>query len=82
MANEYTFERRVIYTEYEYVMADSEKEAWAKVNNGDIEDSETGDFYDYYDDPYLIEKLTNDPLVEMVKEYALPEQYELFEYNG
>ena len=82
MANEYTFERRVIYTEYEYVMADSEKEAWAKVNNGDIEDSETGDFYDYYDDPYLIETVVNDPLVEMVCKYATPEQYELFEYNG
>ena len=82
MTNEYTFERRVIYTEYEYVTADSEKEAWKKVNEGDIEDSETGDFYDYYDDPYLIETLTNDPLVEMVQEYALPEQYELFEYNG
>jgi len=78
MANEYTFERRVIYTEYEYVKADSEKEAWKKVNEGDIEDSETGDFYDYYDDPYLIEKLINDPLVEMVQEYAEPEQYELF----
>ena len=78
MANDYTFERRVIYTEYEYVKADSEKEAWKKVNEGDIEDSETGDFYDYYDDPYLIEKLINDPLVEMVQEYAEPEQYELF----
>ena len=78
MANEYTFERRVIYTEYEYVKADSEEEAWDKVNSGDIEDSETGDFYDYYDDPYLIEKLINDPLVEMVQEYAEPEQYELF----
>ena len=78
MANEYTFERRVIYTEYEYVKADSEKEAWKKVNEGDIEDSETGDFYDYYDDPYLIEKLINDPLVNMVTEYGRPEQYELF----
>ena len=82
MANEYTFERRVIYTEYEYVTADSEKEAWKKVNEGDIEDSETGDFYDYYDDPYLIEKVINDPLVEMVCEYGKPEQYELFDYNG
>ena len=79
MANEYTFERRVIYTEYEYVKADSEKEAWKKVNEGDIEDSETGDFYDYYDDPYLIEKLINDPVVEMVQEYAKPKQYELFD---
>jgi len=82
MANEYTFERRVIYTEYEYVKADTEKEAWKKVNEGDIEDSETGDFYDYYDDPYLIEKFINDPLVSMVQEYATPEQYELFDYNG
>ena len=78
MANEYTFERRVIYIEYDYVEANSEEEAWAKVNSGDIDDSETGDFYDYYDDPYLIEKLINDPLVEMVQEYAEPEQYELF----
>ena len=82
MANEYTFERRVIYTEYEYVTADTEKEAWKKVNEGDIEDSETGDFYDYYDDPYLIEKVINDPLVEMICEYGKPEQYELFDYNG
>jgi len=82
MANEYTFERRVIYTEYEYVTADTEKDAWDKVNSGDIDDSETGDFYDYYDDPYLIETRINDPLVSMVQEYATPEQYELFEYNG
>ena len=82
MANEYTFERRVIYTEYEYVKADSEKEAWKKVNEGDIEDSETGDFYDYYDDPYLIETVINDPLVSMVTEYGRPEQYELFDNNG
>lgn len=79
MANNYTFERRVIYTEYEYVKADSEKEAWTKVNSGDIEDSDTGDFYDYYDDPELIETDFNDPLVEMVKVYSLPEQFELFE---
>ena len=82
MANEYTFERRVIYTEYEYVTADTEKEAWKKVNEGDIEDSETGDFYDYYDDPYLIETVINDPLVSMVTEYRRPEQYELFDNNG
>ena len=82
MANEYTFERRVIYTEYEYVMADSEKEAWAKVNNGDIEDSETGDFYDYYDDPYLIETRIRDPLVSMITEYGRPVQFELFENIG
>ena len=83
MANEYTFERRVIYTEYEYVKADSEKEAWKKVNEGDIEDSETGDFYDYYDDEsVLIETVINDPLVSMVTEYGRPEQYELFDNNG
>jgi|14BtaG_2_1085337.scaffolds.fasta_scaffold38225_3 hypothetical protein len=78
MANEYTFERRVIYTEYEYVKADTEKEAWKKVNEGDIEDSETGDWYDYYDDPYLIETRINDPLVDMIHEYRKPVQYELF----
>lgn len=82
MANEYTFERRVIYTEFEYVEANSESEAWDKVNSGDIEDSETGDFYDYYDDPYLIETVINDPLVSMITEYGKPEQYQLFEYNG
>jgi len=78
MANEYTFERRVIYTEYEYVTADTENDAWDKVNSGDIEDSETGDWYDYYDDPELIETVINDPLVNMVTEYGRPEQYELF----
>ena len=78
MANEYTFERRVIYTEYEYVTADTENDAWHKVNSGDIEDSETGDWYDYYDDPELIETVINDPLVNMVTEYGRPEQYELF----
>ena len=83
MANEYTFERKVIYTEYDYVEADSEEEAWAKVNSGDIQDSELGDFYDYYDDESeLIEENINDPLVEMVTEYGKPKQYELFEYNG
>ena len=78
MANEYTFERRVIYTEYEYVTADTENDAWDKVNSGDIEDSETGDWYDYYDDPELIETVINDTLVNMVTEYGRPEQYELF----
>ena len=78
MANEYTFERRVIYTEYEYVTADTENDAWDKVNSGDIEDSETGDWDDYYDDPELIETVINDPLVNMVTEYGRPEQYELF----
>ena len=78
MANEYTFERRVIYTEYEYVTADTENDAWDTVNRGDIEDSETGDWYDYYDDPELIETVINDPLVNMVTEYGRPEQYELF----
>ena len=83
MANDYTFERRVIYIEYEYVEANSEEEAWAKVNSGDIDDSETGDFYDYYDDEsVLIETVINDPLVSMVTEYGRPEQYELFDNNG
>tara|TARA_B110000858_G_scaffold159576_1_gene183216 strand:- start:147 stop:395 length:249 start_codon:yes stop_codon:yes gene_type:complete len=82
MTNEYTFERRVIYTEFEYVEANSKKEAWEKVNSGDIEDSELGDFYDYYDEAELIEEIIGDPLVAMVAEYGTPEQYELFEYNG
>ena len=82
MANEYTFERRVIYTEYEYVTADTENDAWDKVNSGDIEDSETGDFYDYYDDPYLIETRIRDPLVSMITEYGRPVQFELFENIG
>ena len=82
MANEYTFERRVIYTEYEYVTAETENDAWDKVNSGDIEDSETGDFYDYYDDPYLIETRIRDPLVSMITEYGRPVQFELFENIG
>ena len=79
MANQYTFERRLIYIEYDYVEANSEEEAWDKVNSGDITDSETGDFYDYYDtESVLIETVINDPLVNMVTEYGRPEQYELF----
>ena len=40
MANEYTFERRVIYTEYEYVTAETENDAWDKVNSGDIDEND------------------------------------------
>lgn len=82
MANFYTFERRVIYNEYEYVTADSAEEAWEKVTRGDVDDTETGDFYDYYDEPHLIEEEINDPLVEAIIRYNQPEQYELFENNG
>tara|TARA_B110000285_G_C14979857_1_gene540786 strand:+ start:245 stop:493 length:249 start_codon:yes stop_codon:yes gene_type:complete len=82
MTNEYTFERKVVYTEYDYVEADSEKEAWEKVNSGDIEDSELGDFYDYYDEPELIEETIGDPLVAMITNWSLPEQFELFDNNG
>ena len=78
MANEYTFERKVIYTEYDYVEADSEEEAWTKVHSGDIEDSELGDFYDYYDDAELIEENITDPLVEMILNYSRPQQFDLF----
>ena len=82
MTNEYTFERKVVYTEYDYVEADSEKEAWEKVNSGDIQDSELGDFYDYYDEPELIEETIGDPLVEMIVNWSRPEQFELFDNNG
>ena len=82
MANEYTFERRVIYTEYEYVTAETENDTWDKVNSGDIDDTDGGDFYDYYDDPYLIETRIRDPLVSMITEYGRPVQFELFENIG
>ena len=83
MANTYTFQRRAIYWEEEVVTADTVEEAYEKVENGDSDELNIQDFYDYYDDDYeLIDEEIADPLVTMVAEYSLPYQYELFENNG
>ena len=83
MANTYTFQRRAIYWEEEVVTADTVEEAYEKVENGDSDELNIQDFYDYYDSDYeLIEEKIDDPLVTMVAEYSLPYQYELFENNG
>ena len=82
MANQYTFERRVIYCEYTYIDADSQNDAWTKVQSGDADDWELGDWYDYYDDDFeLVDSTDNlyDPLVEMIRNYGLPVQLELFD---
>ena len=80
MANRYTFERRAIYYDIEVVIADTFEEAYEKVGNGDSDEYELGNFYDYYDDDYeLVDEEIQDPLVTMVAEYSLPHQYELFE---
>ena len=80
MANTYTFQRRAIYWEEEVVTADTVEEAYEKVENGDSDELNIQDFYDYYDDDYeLIDEEIADPLVTMVAEYSLPYQYELFE---
>ena len=83
MANTYTFQRRAIYWEEEVVTADTVEEAYEKVENGDSDELNIQDFYDYYDDDYeLIDEEIQDPLVTMVAEYSLPYQYELFDENG
>jgi hypothetical protein len=83
LANTYTFQRRAIYWEEEVVTADTVEEAYEKVENGDSDELNIQDFYDYYDDDYeLVDEEIADPLVTMVAEYSLPYQYELFENNG
>ena len=83
MANRYTFTRRAIYWDEEVVYADTFEEAYEKVGNGDGDEYEIGDFYDYYDDDYdLVDEEIQDPLVTMVAEYSLPYQYELFDEIG
>ena len=80
--NQYTFERRVIYSEFTYLEANTKKEAWKRVQSGDSDDCEIGDWYDYYDDDFeLVDSTDNlyDPLVEMVRNYGLPVQLELFD---
>ena len=80
MANRYVFSRRAIYYEEEIVYADTVKDAWEKVYNGAGDEVLVQDFYDYYDDEYeLMEVEGQDPLVNMVKAYGEPYQYELFE---
>jgi hypothetical protein len=83
LANTYTFQRRAIYWEEEVVIADTVEEAYEKVENGDSDELNIQDFYDYYDSDYeLVDEEIQDPLVTMVAEYSLPYQYELFENNG
>ena len=80
MANTYTFQRRAIYWEEEVVTADTVEEAYEKVENGDSDELNIQDFYDYYDSDYeLVDEEIQDPLVTMVAEYSLPHQYDLFE---
>ena len=83
MANTYTFQRRAIYWEEEVVTADTVEEAYEKVGNGESDELNIQDFYDYYDDDYeLVGEEIQDPLVTMVAEYSLLYQFELFENNG
>ena len=83
MANRYVFSRRAIYYEEEIVYADTVKDAWEKVYNGAGDEVLVQDFYDYYDDEYeLMEVEGQDPLVNMVKAYGEPYQYELFDEIG
>jgi len=83
LANTYTFQRRAIYWEEEVVTADTVEEAYEKVENGDSDELNIQDFYDYYDDDYeLVDEEIADPLVTMVAEYSLPHQFELFDENG
>ena len=83
MANTYTFERRVIYCETTWVYADNLDEALEKLQSGDADDCLLGEYVDYYDDDFtLVEESIGpavDPLVEMIKQYSLPEQFELFD---
>lgn len=80
MANRYVFQRRAIYWEEEIVEADTFEEARDKVENGESDEIHIQDFYDYWDDDYeLVEEEISDPLVNMVKAYGEPYQYELFE---
>ena len=83
MANRYTFERRAVYYDIEVVIAETLEEAYEKVGNGDSDEYELGDFYDYYDDDYeLVDEEIEDPLVKMVIDYGQVKQLELFENNG
>ena len=83
MVNTYTFQRRAIYWEEEVVTADTVKEAYEKVENGESDELNIQDFYDYWDDDYeLIDERIDDPLVNMIENYGKPHQYELFENNG
>ena len=83
MANIYRFERRAIYYEELVVDADTAEEALDKVENGDADEIHIGDWYDYYDSEYdLVNEEIKDPLVEMIKDYSEPYQFELFEKNA
>jgi DNA-binding protein Fis len=80
LANTYKFERRAIYWEEEIVYADTVEEAWEKIGNGDADELNIQDFYDYYDDEYeLVDEKIDDPLVDMVINYDKYRQMELFE---
>ena len=80
LANRYTFTRRAVYYDIEVVIADTFEEAYEKVGNGDSDEYELGDFYDYYDDDYeLVDEEIGDPLVDMVMKWEKCRQLELFE---
>ena len=75
--NTYRFERRVVYWEEEVVEAESLTKAWEKIESGDVEEVNLGDFDDYFDDEHtLVEEHINDPLVHMIKKYSETEQFE------
>lgn len=78
LANRYTFQRRAIYWDEEVVVADTFEEAYEKVGNGDSDEYELGDFYDYYDDDYeLINEEIADPLVDMIVTWDKVRQLDL-----
>ena len=81
MSNTFVFERRVIYWENTWVDADDMNEAREKLRNGEADECQLEGFEDYYDDDYTfvesLEPVILDPLVDMVKQYGLPEQLEL-----
>ena len=80
MANRYTFQRRAIYWEEEIVEADTFEEARDRVENGDSDELNIQDFYDYYDDDYeLVDEEISDPLVDMITKWEKYRQLELFE---
>ena len=80
MPNQYTFERRVVYYEETVVFCDSLEEAWVRIDNNDGDEISLTDWFEQYDEEYkLIDEKINDPLVEMIVDYSVPYQFELFD---
>ena len=74
-AFKFTVGRRSIVTEYYYVEADSEEEALAIANNGelDYDNNAAGTtFEDWYEDDFQVyEKEDLCPLTKMVRDYTI-----------